>query len=74
MSVEVARVRGNILQQAVNTNEPPHRIVMDNIVTVSDEAAAVIGNGCDIKQAISHKRVVERDDHPPFPEVRQRLY
>ncbi len=73
-SVEVARVRGNILQQAVNTNEPPRHIVMDNIITVSNEGAAVIGSGRNIKQAISHKCVVERDDHPPFPEVWQRSY
>ncbi len=63
-SVEVAKVTGNMLQQAADTNDPPCRIIMDNIAAVLDEAAAVIGTGHNIKQTISSKHGAKRDDHP----------
>ncbi len=59
--------RGAMLQQAGTTHNPPHRILQDNVATVPQEATAVIGNGMNIKRALSQRHATEHDDHPPLP-------
>ena len=66
-AVEVAHVKDAMLAAATATNDPPRRILQDNIGGISQEAAARIASGTNLKKAVSRKR--RRDEeHPPQPQ------
>ena len=62
--IELAKVKDGMLAQASTTNDPPRRILEDNIGGVSEETAARIGSGTNLKKAVTRKRKRE-EDHPP---------
>ena len=64
--VEIQRVRGDMLESAVATNDPPRRILQDHSAGLSQEAAARIGSGTNLKRAVTRKRKRE-EGHPPLP-------
>lgn len=65
-NIGVKAVRDQMLTQAVAGHDPARRILQDAVCGISQETAAQIGSGLNLKRAVSRKRQ-KLTDFPPHP-------